>query len=73
MIRTVRRFLERYGNKVDALLFVFADQEEQRPYEQVRLAAREQRERCTNCAMCCYATPFAVAKGFAALFSAEQG
>jgi hypothetical protein len=40
VIRTVRRFLERYGNKVDALLFVFANPEEQRPYDKVRLAAR---------------------------------
>lgn len=40
MIRTIRRFLERYGNKVDALLFVFANQDEQRAYDKASLVAR---------------------------------
>jgi hypothetical protein len=35
VIRTVRRFLERYGNKVDALVFVFANPGEQRSYDKV--------------------------------------
>ena len=78
MIRTVRRFLERYGNKVDALLFVFANKEERRPYDKVRLDFRAfysvlcftpQREvlvRCCN-------VLFAAAADLAAVLSAEQG
>jgi hypothetical protein len=35
IVRTVRRFLERYGNKVDALCFVFANPGEKRAYDVV--------------------------------------
>ena len=79
MIRTVRRFLERYGNKVDALLFVFANPEEQRPYDKVSLAARVgtrfhalQRKKTVSLCNALPTVPFAAAKDFATVFSAEQ-
>ena len=35
IVRTVRRFLERYGNKVDAICFTFANATERRAYDVV--------------------------------------